>query len=797
MPLKDPRYEYVRLRSRREKDRDHEKDSRNPGGSSAITVRDKKRRNSITSNPAASSEAAPQPVATPYQDVALEQLPPLPETEESESASAATSPIARTDSNIFNPNARSSPPQTEPSARLQPYLESVCDTASTITSLDQDPDTKEWIGPNPDTPSSSSLLLDLPTPTPKFGDFSGLAGSVATYQVADQLSEGTASGDADLVESTQAKRSGDADPVVYSQLGHDRHHEDYYHPSQMVNPFLPISPAPLPGQTVTTSEPSRTSPQTPTSVAPKAPTPPLPARQSPPARLEPPRPPSHGPPMTSSIASRYDYPMVPAISPIPMVQTYSNPLPYPSGPPMIDHPANLLHRIASVLPDINALMDLYQNTCHILMTRDHHIAHLQAQKAADAQQQNARVERLTGEIESVLKKNAAQVQKLKGIINELEEKHSQLNESYLKERRLKEEARAVYASSRAQHAEAEKQHHEDILQMQQDFADEKANMLAEHSTREKELIGQMHAEARNAEENLMSRIAEMTRNHEIDRQDCEELWLRAKQIIETGHIKVCQDLENTISMKEKLLEEERRNHSRARDGWDRERVSMTSQWDEERYQLRKSAEDQRQILASKHQKEKDDMLRSMEVTLSRQKPEAHDTIVRLQQEKDELRQQLEATHAHYKSEIQGAANNLRKEKDEYARSMEAAFSRQTVELQDTIRQLHQEKEDLRRSRLPSQSRQITEAGETISKLQKEMETLRAGWNSDKAKWPKHTTESMSSRSSTPAPKEDRNKLKRASGVYGSGTSLKSKGATFEQSSRGDDGHRGQSRDRTN
>ncbi|KAL9126308.1 MAG: hypothetical protein Q9217_004620 [Psora testacea] len=771
MPLKDPRYEYVRSRPRKEKDRDHERETRSVGGSSTTTtIRDRKHRNSITSNPTGSSETASQASATLYQDMPLEQLPPLPETEESESASTATSPIVRTNSNITNPTSRNSPSQIDTPAKLQPYLESVCDTASTTTATNQKSDSEEWIGPNPDA-ASSSHPLDSLTPTPKPSNSIGSAGSVTAYQVPEQPSELVASKDPVSGDVVQIESSGEVNATVYSCAGDGRRHEHNYYHSQMVNPFLPTSRAPPQERKLTTTRP-KANPQEWFRLAPKAPSPPLPTRRSPPVRLEPTHRPSHGPPMTSKMGSGYEYPMVPAPSPIPMHQTYSNPLPYPSAPPMIDHPANLLRRIGGVLPDIVALMDLYNNTHHLLMARDSHIARLQAQKAAEAQQQDARIERLTEEIESVLNKHAAQVRKLKDGLSELEEKHSQLEESQSKERRLKEEARAAHASFKTQQAEVEKQHEEDVHQMKQDFADEKANIIADHSARERDLLDRMQSEAHIAEETLAARIAEMTRKHEIDKQAHEECWLRHKQDIENAYAKMCRELENTISMQGKLLEDEQRNFSRARDGWD-----------EERHQLKKGAEEQHQMVAAKHLKEIVDMQRTMEGALSRQQSEAQDTILKLRRENDELRHQLEATHAHYKSEIQGAATNLRREKEEYAKVTDAALSRQKLELQDTIRQLQKDKEDLLRSRMPSQSRQNTESGETISKLQREIEVLRAGLNTDKAKWNKPATES------TPAPKEDKNKLKRASGIYGSGTSLKSKGASLEQQSRVD-GNRG-------
>ena len=793
MPLKDPRYEYVRSRSRKEKEKDHEKETRSSSGSGTTTIRDKKHRNSVTSNPTGSSDTASQPSAISYQDIVLEQLPPLPETEESESTSTGTSPIVRTNSTLSNINSRSSPSHIEVPAKWQPYLESVCDTASKITVAHPNTNSKEWIGPNPDI-AAPTYPSDSLTPTPKPIDFVGSAGSVSNFQVPEQITKSIGLTDPESGEIDPTASKGEVSAIVYSWPAKDSGHEHCYQPSQMTNPFLPTSYATPSERNLATIRPKTDTPHESIRVAPKAPSPPLPVRRSPPPKVQRNQQPHHTPQMTSNMMPGYDYSMIPAMAPMPLHQTTSNPLPFSSGPPMVDHPAHLLHRIASVLPDIAALMNLYQNTCALLMARDSHIAHLQAQKAAEGQQQNARIKKLTEEITSVRDKNAAHVQSLSDEISDLKEKYSRLKESHSKEKRQKEDAREAHANLKTEHAEAAKKHQEKIHEMKQDFAHVKTDLIADHSARERGLMDQMQSDARIAKENLIARIAEMTRNFERDKQAQEERWLKHTQDIKDGHATTCRDLEHVICVKEKVLEEERRDYSRYRDCWDKEREAMTNRWDEERHQLKDNAEDQRQILAIRHQGEKDNVQRAMDAALSRHKSEAQDTIHKLQGKKEEYRQQMEATHAHYRSEIQGAAANLRKEKEEYGKATDAVLMQQKSELQDTIRQLQKEKEDLLRSRLPSQTH-IAEAGESINKLEREMETSRAGAYSEKAKWIKPATESNCSRSSTPAPREDRNKLKRASGMYGSGTSLKSKGAIHEEASKANDGCRGQSRER--
>ena len=786
MPLKDSRYEFVRPRPRKEKEKDHDKDARSVGGNSVTTIRDRKHRNSTSSNLSGSLETASLPSATSFQDVALEQLSPLPEPGGSESASTATSPTARTNSNIFKPASGTSPSQIATPAKLQPYLESVCDTESTVTVTDRKQHPASWIGPHPDTVPSSSHPFRSDTPTPRFNDFVGSGGTKVTTHGPEQLTEDPASVNADAEDGSNTEPSSEANTTVNSLAGSGMPHEQSYHPSQMANPFLPINYLPTQERRLTTTR-SSTNPNEFSPALPKAPSPPLPRQCSPRVKFESPHHPPADPTMTRSMGSGYDHLMAPPLPPIPMHQTYPSPIPYADGTAIMDHPANILHRIGSVLPDISALMNLYQSTCNSLTARDHHISHLQSQKAAEAEQQGARIERLAGEIESILGKDAAEIQKLQDDIVRLEEKHHKLKESLAKEKKLKEDSRAALASLKIQQAETENQHHEHVQGMKDDFTREKAKMMAEHSAHERKLLDEMDTKVRNAEAHLTARLAEMDRKHEIDKQAHEERWLRRNQDMETGYADMCRELRNTISAKGNMLEEERRNFSRARDGWNNERDAMASRWDEERYHLKQDADDRYQIAKIQHQSEIEDKQKAMEATLLRHQSEAQDTILKLEREKEGIRQQLEATHVHYEAEIQVAASNFRREKEEYAKSTDEALWKQKSDFQDKIRQLQRDKDDLLRSRMPSQSRQGPDVGETISRVQREVETLKAGSSSDKGRWPKPAPECRTSRSSTPTPKEDRNKLRRASGVYGSGTSLKSKGVALEQQSR-NEGH---------
>ena len=823
MPPKDPKYEYVRVRTRKEKEKERERDARSVAESSVTTIRDRKHRNSFTSNHGSSIETSTQISTATYQDVALEQLPALPETEESEGTSTTTSPLVRTSSNVSNPTSRSSPPTVSTPARLQPYLESEADTSSTVGGTRPISSSQEWIGPRVD----AALPLDdsdsmTPTPRPKKNPLES-AGNALPKERSDpdhkQQHPKSHGNDVD----NQGRLITDTNAMVYSWAGSDGRHEQHLYPAEMANPFLP------PEHTFTAQKKS-TSPET-VPKKPAAPEPPT--RRSPPparlnnraqerleprsqqradyhtpARIEAPSPASSGPPMTEmGMLSAFPWPIAPAPSPIPMHHTQSNPLPYPSGPPIIDHPAHILHRIGSVLPDIGALMDLYQSTCGILIARDRQINDLQSQKAAEADHQNKRIERLTTEIESLLARHASELKRLNESVSSWEHESKNLQEDLTQEKSLRDEMRTANANLKAKNEEMKRKHQQKLEEMKTKFSSEIHRLNTRHSEEQRDLTER----AKGVEADLISKIAELEQRHELDSQAAASLnekmadmerrhksenqanddrWQRHLRSIMESHAAVCHDMESAARDKERALEDERRNYSRARDGWDKEREALRSHWDEERSNLQKAAEEKHHALSNKHQMEIDDLQQSTECVLSRQKAEAEDTVLSIQKERDNLQQTLDRTHAHYKSEIQTAMDNFIREKESYCKTTETAFSSQQAELYEAVQKLQREKEELLRSRGSSLTRQPNDAHETTSSSPKDHEILRAEKAADTAKTQKTTaTENTDSRSSTPAPKEDRHRIPRASGIYGSGANLKSKGAIFEQSTKAGESRR--------
>ncbi|KAG8530857.1 uncharacterized protein KY384_004214 [Bacidia gigantensis] len=864
---KDPKYEYVRVRTRKDKEKDRDGDTRSVAGSSVTTIRDRRHRNSFTSQPSSSGDTVAPTAASSCQDVPLEQLPALPETEESESASNGTSPILRTTSNISNPTSISSPFSIETPATLQPYLEeSKEESVLTMDASRQVAKGTEWIGPRPDGQHQSEVA-DSMTPKPRAGTdpFASYSENTMKEGLGSRIDTNKISEGHHVLDKPR-KSSPDETDKIYSWAKGSDGARQYFHISQMGNPFLP------PGSSLDSAlmlQPTSDSysHQTPSStLSPPSP----PPRNNPElqthsttniqppaakvhrhlARLE--DPPQRLPsPVISDVSRTFTFPspMASVQPPAPQQQhPYSNTMSHLVYPPGLDHPANLLHRIENALPDISALIGLYQNTCSHLAARDQHISDLAAQKAAQAERLNDRIGRLSDRIESMLKDQAAQVNKLKSEIAHGEDKYRKMQSSCVKERQLKEEARTTNANLKKRYEEMQQKHREALESLQHKFAEEKALLVKDHTFHKEQLMEEVRSTARLADETLVAKVTGLERMHDLERKSQEDRWSRRMHDLECDR----SNSEAAVALKRKEVEEIRQESHKSTEAWITEREA-----------IKKAEADQRRITAAQYQKEKDNMRTSIETVVAQQRAEIQELNAKYRDEIDELRQVLAGTHEHYKSEIQAATDAFRNEKEVYRKATEDASSRQILDMQDKARDLQKEKDSLQRLQRSPQSQRSDELQESIPKLQKEKDpvpqprgpsqsrrsseidrhrenleqpqretlakmpsrghsrtrqqedchdksgrTLNDGDVSsskcfnDKARVTKaRGEECVQSRSSTPAPKEDRAKANRASVMYGSSTNAKAKSSSAEAHSKGgqykaENGQRGQGERRT-
>ena len=738
MPNQDSKHQYVRVRPHKSKDKDRDKDTRSIAesstGSNLTTIRDKKHRGSFTSASGASTETSSQAPGATCEDVALEQLPPLPETEESEGTSAATSPIMRTTSHTSAPKSRTSPPVTfDTPDNLQPYLESEPDTGSTVSAADLG-ENQEWIGPVMKSASSAGDQSDLLTPTAR-----PRRNPLDPFQEPQAQSRQEKHEESVSVESAgqgdHSRSITEMNDRVFSWANQNGREPQFTYPSHMINPFLHTrqhsppqeysNPSKLqpPPQTedrtigeskppAPPTEPQRSSPpeaskpagepQPRPSIRPgsKPPMHPLARVEAPPAAPMPPPawPPQHSPPMTDfGIPPNHPWHPSQQMIPSPMHQPMPPPMHFPIAPPTqhVPDPAHLIHRVGSALPDIVALMDLYYGTYNTLVGRDRCIAEMQAQQAAESEARDLRIERLGSEIETVLKTNDNECKRLKGKILEWEERHQNMAEECSSERRLKEEARALHAKLRVRHDDVKRKHAASLADMNAAFLAEKGSMKEAHDSEKKAWDDHLQEVLSAGKEHLTARLAELEKRHEVQRQELMMAWNATMHEVEKKHGNTIQELQDAIRGRNETVEEEKRTHSQSQRDWDQERNSMLSHWDEERKILRKSLEDERTISTN------------------------------LRGDNDELHRSLDRIHAHYASEIKDATSRFAMEKEEHRSATEAALARQHRDAQDVIAVLQREKRDLSSSaREASQTRQaLQEQRDTARQLQREKDDL--------------------------------------------------------------------------
>jgi len=735
MSFRDPKYEFVRVRSKKDKDRHG--DSRSVGGSTSS----RKHRSSAGSSQGGHKDDASQITTSTYQDLSLDQLPPLPE-ERVNGDSASTSPLMRTTSNTSAPTSQVSLSSIHTPASIRPYLESECDdSASTITTPTSTADPRELIGPETEADINEDEPSNTQTPTPS---------SISRFEANDNTPRPVI-GDSPQ-PGMEADSNDTASQVTHSWSGMGSVNDQSYPPSQWSNPFLPmpVTTGPPPNHQAMASQaiPQHINYGPASHVS-----------SSPGTVIE--RPAQAGSPALSNATTHtYSHRARSSVSVNPMYHTQSNPLPYSTSH---NSPAYLLQRISSAIPDICSLVEVYQQTCGVLSSRETQIFDLEEEKAAESERQGNRIEKLQSDIKSILKHKTEDIERLERENARMDKKNKKLNDSYLAETKLKEEAKAGAQAVQKALEHAELEYQQDKREMTHLFAEEKGKMISDHTHKERDLKDQMHTEARIAEATLSARVAEMTRKLESEKRTLDDRWIQHNCELEDKHTKSLREKDSTLSTKQKLLDDERQTYIRAKESWDREREAMTIRWDAERALLRKAAEDQKATLEAQHCREREEMRSSHNNELTQQNSETQKTITRVQKERDDVGHTLELFQIRHHSEIHNATLQFQKEKEDFRKEVDTAQTRQRAEYQDSLTKLQRENQDLRTSqsqdnsrarghisdlqrevdqlkresqellmsRGQSQSRESAPARETILRLQREVEQLRTGWNADK------------------------------------------------------------------
>ena len=330
--------------------------------------------------------------------------------------------------------------------------------------------------------------------------------------------------------------------------------------------------------------------------------------------------------------------MTPPEAPQPPIPTYQGQ--WDKGPISTDGRPDdstiaLFHRISCAIPDLHALMSLHQETCGILEASQLHIRDQEARNAAEARQLEIRIVQMEKEYDSMSKKHSTETARLKLETRNVEKRCKELQQKLSAGGKHNEALQAANETLRAEQKEAGRKHREYEAALNEAFQRDKDRMIVEQRAIQRAMQDELQAQTRIAEANLSKRLAEERRAHEEEVQTLETRWTRQKRELEDKQANLRRDLETTLETKQKVVDEERRTYLQAREGWDKERETLTRKWEEERSLLQRASEEQRRILTVQYQREKDSILKQS--SQSRNNTEAEDYILGLQREIERLK----------------------------------------------------------------------------------------------------------------------------------------------------------------
>ena len=332
----------------------------------------------------------------------------------------------------------------------------------------------------------------------------------------------------------------------------------------------------------------------------------------------------------------------------------------------------LFYRLQSTLPDIQTLIDLYQEKRGLLEAREHQIHEMEGQKTAALQQRDRYITNLETEIQDMAKKHSAEDHQLRYEVKRLTQENNELRQKLSTLTKLKDDIKAAKETLSAELQDAKRRHDADKIAMTHAFSLERDQMAAEHRTNQRALNDQVQAQRRTADATLSSQLAEASKNSEKEKQNLENGWMQQRRQLEDRHAKTQRDLESALESKCKVIDEERHNYLQTREDWDRERGALFRGWEQERALLQKSFEEQRNALTIKYQREKDDILRKS--AQQRNNNEMEDHTLMLQREIEALRAGWEADKFKFQSataDFKSTARTLNEQNNKLQKLTEA------------------------------------------------------------------------------------------------------------------------------
>lgn len=326
-----------------------------------------------------------------------------------------------------------------------------------------------------------------------------------------------------------------------------------------------------------------------------------------------------------------------------------------------DDVGNLLQRVQSAIPDLHLLMNRCQETSDQLEVRKSIIRETEAQKAAALKQKEAYIERLGRELETISSKHTAESSKLRLEIGNMEEKHKELQDSLLAEKKVKQELEATNRALRAEKENTERKLAEEKHIMARDIQIWRDKESKEFAGKQNAFEMELQRQKQESETKLQVREAEVNQRYALEKEELQTGWSRQRQELEESHVRLRRDLESALEARQKAVDEAHRKQLQDREAWNKEREALSHSWGEERTVLGKGSEEQRTFLAGQHQNEKDGLQKKWQASQSRAIKLAEDATLRLQKENERLRAGWDADKTKFAKvtgELRGVAIKL-------------------------------------------------------------------------------------------------------------------------------------------
>ena len=272
-------------------------------------------------------------------------------------------------------------------------------------------------------------------------------------------------------------------------------------------------------------------------------------------------------------------------------------------------------------------------------------------------------------MESTSSKHAAESNKLRREIGEMEEKQKDLEDDLWAEKKAKDELEAANRALRLEKEISEVRLTEEKNGMARDV-----NYWKEKESKEEAKIKALEAELEHQRQEREAQIAVLNKQHAKDKEELQSGWSKQRTEIEDGNMRIKRDLEASLEAQRKANEEEYRKYIQDLESRNKERESLCVSWEEERTILGKGWEEQRKILSAKHQTEKDEMLKKWQASQSRANKSAEEENLRLQKEIEKLQAGWDADKAKFakaSTEMRSAALKLNEENVKLQRLAEA------------------------------------------------------------------------------------------------------------------------------